>query len=123
MYFSQVGWEFGETWKRIARIYEKFGAPDEWRQAEQAEQIGYALNEAPLLPDSSRAFTSGAAVFWHPSVRSAAVGDTVLVGGTGPEVLTTGENWPMLTVDVKGTRFLRPAVLCREAATGWVIGE
>ena len=41
MYFSQAGWELGEVWKRIRRIYEKFGCANEWRLATQAEIIGY----------------------------------------------------------------------------------
>lgn len=45
MYFSSSEWKFAETWKRVERIYEKFGVPDEWRNAEQAEVIGYSVCE------------------------------------------------------------------------------
>lgn len=29
MYFSQATWTIRETWKRVARIYEKFGHAEE----------------------------------------------------------------------------------------------
>ncbi|MBX3443474.1 MAG: aminopeptidase P family N-terminal domain-containing protein [Planctomyces sp.] len=116
MYFSHPGWEFLETWSRMARIYEKFGAADEWRAAEQAEVIGYDACEAAIVPGSSRRFVAGSAVFWHPSVRSTVAGDTMLVRPQGLEVLTIGENWPMLPILVKGELLPRPAILCREAA-------
>jgi Xaa-Pro aminopeptidase len=116
MYFSQRGWAFSETWSRVARIYEKFGAAEEWRAAEQANVIGYDACEAAITPHSSKQFLTGSAVFWHPSVRNACVGDTVLLREQGLEVLTGGENWPMLPVTVKGESFPQPAILYRESA-------
>lgn len=128
IYFTQAGWSMEETWKRVARIYEKFGVPDEWRCADQASIIGYRDREATLLPTSSEKFQQQTAVFWHPSVRSSQVGDTMLVGSyaeagteadesTGSprfEILTPMQNWPVLSVRVKGTTLERPAILIRE---------
>ncbi|MBC7821444.1 MAG: M24 family metallopeptidase, partial [Planctomycetaceae bacterium] len=113
MYFSQAGWAMGETWKRVARIYEKFGHTEEWGFAEQAEVIGYQPCEARLTPTSDFTLQSGMAMFWHPSVGPASVGDTMLIGPSGLEVLTPTEQWPMTKVDVKGTAILRPDILQR----------
>jgi hypothetical protein len=41
------------------------------------------------------------------------VGDTMLIGPTGLEVLTPMEQWPMSKVDVKGATILRPDILQR----------
>ena len=114
MYFSQSGWSFDDVWQRIARIYEKFGEPEEWRAAEQAELIGYSPSEHLVVSRSERLMPGGAAVFWHPSVRSAAVGDTILVREGGFELLTQSESWPTLPIAVKNTPVPRPAILCRE---------
>jgi len=122
MFFSFGGWAFRETWDRVARIYEKFGAPDEWRAAEQAEVIGYDVCEASVGPQSTRKFVTGSAVHWHPSVGSASVADTILLTQTGFELLTIGENWPMLPVLVKNQPLPRPAIFCREAGpNGWSV--
>ncbi len=114
MYFSRGGWSFTDVWARIARIYEKFGEPEEWRAAEQADLIGYAPSEHLIVPRSERLLPTGSAVFWHPSVRSAAVGDTVLVREGGFELLTQSDNWPTLPIAVKNEPVPRPAILCRE---------
>jgi Xaa-Pro dipeptidase len=114
MSFSHAGWSFDEIWSRVLRIYEKFGHPEEWRAAEQAELIGYSTSEHLIVPRSQRQLAAGTAVHWHPSVRSAAVGDTILVGEQRFELLTASDNWPMLGVVVKNQPLPRPAILCRE---------
>lgn len=114
MYFSRAHWSYGDIWTRIARIYEKFGEPEEWRAAEQAELIGYSPSEHLVVPRSERLLPTGTAIFWHPSVRSAAVGDTVLVRERGFDVLTQTDSWPTLPIAVKNEPVPRPAILCRE---------
>jgi Xaa-Pro aminopeptidase len=118
MYFSQHGWSMEETWKRLSRIYEKFAVPDEWRSAEQAEIMGFQRCEQPVLPGSSMTFQKETAIFWHPSVRSALAGDTILVHEDGFEILTSSQNWPVLSVSVKGTSIERPGLLIRELSPG-----
>lgn len=119
MFFTQAGWSVRDVWSRVARIYEKFGAADEWRQAEQAEAIGYARTEFPLVPNSANPLLVGTAVFWHPTVRTAGTGDTLLVRDDGFELLTPSENWPQLEIEVKGKRIERPGILVRESTTDW----
>lgn len=114
MHFSQAGWSVEETWKRVARIYEKFGVADEWRAAEQAEFIGYAPQEERLLPTLKRSLPSWSAIHWHPSVRAALVSDTILVQPDRAEVVTPHENWPSVCVRVRGVPYDRPAILVRE---------
>ena len=113
MYFSQAGWTVAETWKRVARIYEKFGQAEEWEFADQAEVLGYEPCEARVTPHSEFTLQVGTAMFWHPSVGPALVGDTMLIGPNGLEMLTPMEQWPMSKVDVKGTTILRPDILQR----------
>lgn len=112
--FSQNDWTVQETWKRVSRIYEKFNIPDEWRCAQQAEVIGYSPNDFPISPASQLTFQPGMAVFWHPSVRSSLVGDTILVTRNGGEILTNSENWPLVSVRVKDTTLELPSLLIRE---------
>lgn len=113
IYFSQLGWSFRETWKRVARIYEKFGVPDEWRAAEQVELLGYKTVEDQLTPESTHCLQKNQLIHWHPSVRSSVVGDTFLILEKGVENLTPVTNWPVLSVTVKGTKIDRPGILVR----------
>lgn len=52
-------------------------------------------------------------MFWHPSVGPANIGDTMLIGPNGLEVLTPTEQWPMSKVNVRGVPILRPDILQR----------
>ena len=113
MYFSQANWIIRETWKRVARIYEKFGHAEEWEFADQAEVIGYQPSEVRVTPNSDFVLRAGMAMFWHPSVGPANIGDTMLIGPNGLEVLTPTEQWPMSKIDVKGAPILRPDILQR----------
>lgn len=113
IFFSRPEWAFQETWKRMARIYEKFGVPDEWRAAEQAELLGYKSCERLLTPTTTTCLQSRQLIHWHPSVRASAVGDTFLLNDSGIENLTPFSNWPVIGVTVKGTQIDRPGILIR----------
>ena len=119
IYFSHAGWELGEVWKRVHRIYEKLGIADEWRLADQGATAGYDLAGIIVAPEEKRPLASGMALDWHPSVRFAATGETILVQGEKPEWLTRPEQWPMITVNVKGESVSCPDMLCRETASTW----
>lgn len=113
MFFSQDQWEIFETWKRVERIYEKFGNSEEWHFADQGMITGYQLCEQPIAPKSEFRITSGMPIFWQPSIRTAQVSDTIVVKDSGFEVLTPMENWPQVEVDIKGVAIPRPDILLR----------
>lgn len=101
MYFSKAGEPIAEVWARVQRIYEKFGLPDEWRLADQAELLGYRLSEHQVGPASEMQLGNRQVLFWHPSVDQAACGDSVLTGER-VECLTGSSKWPAMVVQVRG---------------------
>ena len=111
MFFSRADWEVYSVWDRVQRIYEKFGYPDEWRAAPQAELIGYEPAELPIVPRSEFQLEARMPVHWHPSIGPALVSDTILIGESGFELLTPMESWPRVTVEVKGIAIARPDIL------------
>ncbi|NOX53953.1 MAG: M24 family metallopeptidase [Planctomycetes bacterium] len=119
MFFSKVGWELGETWARVERIYEKFDVAEEWRLADQADVIGYEISEAAVVPDSRFRLAAEMPVYWHPTVGPCLVADTILVGSPrtkshkGFEILTPPGRWPTVKVEVKGVPIVCPAILTR----------
>lgn len=116
MAFSKDEWELKETWKRVKRIYEKFEVPGEWQLARQAEVTGYNLHEVPLVPQSDFVLSAGMPMYWHPSVGPALMGESILLVEQGFEWLTPVENWPTLTVDVKGLLIQCPEILIRQSS-------
>jgi hypothetical protein len=111
-----------QVWARLQRIYEKFGAPDEWRLADQGEVCGYEACECSVVPGSDFRLESGQPVFWHPTVGPAIVGDTLLIQPEGQASLTRSVQWPMLTVAVKGVSIELPGILVRDGHEDWAVG-
>ncbi|MFN0055774.1 MAG: M24 family metallopeptidase [Planctomycetales bacterium] len=114
-YFSQSGWTLAEVWKKVERIYEKQGHPDEWQLADQGEVTGYLPKEALVNPTSAFRLQQGMAIHWHPSIGPMQMSDTCLVGETKTELVTRQDEWPQLCVAVKGTPVMLPDLLIKEA--------
>ena len=113
LYFSRAGRNVGDVWPKVRRIYEKFGCPDEWQLADQAEVTGYAACEACVTPSVDFPLTAGMPMHWHPSIGPALTGDTILLRDGLAELLTPADDWPLVTVNVKGEPLPRPDVLLR----------
>jgi len=111
IYFSQHDEPAADVIKRARRIYEKSGSPHEWLLAPQGGVTGYSPCELMLQPNSPFRFRAGMAVAWTPSVGMARTGDTVLLHENGFEILTIPQQWPTLTISVKGFEVDRPAAL------------
>jgi hypothetical protein len=111
IYFSQADWELFEVWNRVHRIYEKTGVEAEWRLADQAEIVEFEFGAVPMMPTSEFRLSPGTPVYWHPSVGPVLMGDTVLVGDHGTEILTASAEWPVVPILVKGTPVRVPAIL------------
>ena len=101
IYFSRTGEQLKDIWPKVRRIYDKFGMPTEWQLADQAEIIGYRAMEHQLTPDSEHELVAPTAIYWHPGVNAALMGDTILVMPGGCEIVTRSAVWPQLRVQVK----------------------
>ena len=113
IYFSRPGETVAEVFRRVRRIYEKFGAPHEWTLDYQGAVTGYSPREMPLRPDSPFVLRSDLPLRWNPSVRSARSEDTIVVDSRGFEVVTEAQRWPKVEVRVKGFPLERPGILIR----------
>lgn len=111
LYFSRHGQPLNEIWPKVRRIYEKFGLANEWQLSDQADVIGYRTCEQQLTPSSDFVIQAPTALYWHPGVGSAMLGDTVLVMPTGCDIMTRSESWPELRVQVKGRDVPCPGIL------------
>ncbi|MCA9047395.1 MAG: M24 family metallopeptidase [Planctomycetaceae bacterium] len=112
MFFSRSGQIAGDIWKKVQRIYDKFGIPNEWKRADQGSVVGFTLSEAPIAPGSEYQLPDPVPLFWHPSVGRAMTGDTVLCSETAVRQLTTSPSWPQVTVEVKGCPVTCAGILC-----------
>ena len=114
MFFSRRKNTLDEVWQKVHRIYDKFGMSTEWQLADQASICGYAINAGQLRPGSDTVIQAPSAMFWHPSVGPAMMGDTLLCMETANEQLTLSPSWPQARVIVKGREVLCPGILLLE---------
>ena len=116
LHFSTAGAAWADVWPKVARIYEKTGPPggagaEDWRPAPVAVRTGYRPAAAAPGPAADFMLEPGTAWCWQPRCGPAACGDTVLVTESGPALVLTGmEEWPRVTVSVKGTEYHRPGI-------------
>ena len=110
-FFSRNGSVVSDVWGKVHRIYEKFGLSREWQQADQADVVGFSPSEQQVTPECSFVLQAPTAIFWHPSVGPAMVGDTVLVQDSSVEFLTSRRSWPKLIVHVRNRPVTCPGVL------------
>ncbi|MFY9252985.1 MAG: M24 family metallopeptidase [Fuerstiella sp.] len=116
LYFSRHNETLGGVWKKVHRIYEKFGIPFEWQQADQADVLGYRPSERRLVPESDFLLDGPVPLFWHSSVGPAMIGDSILCRDGVNETLTRSESWPELPVQVKGHDVMCPGILLRRTS-------
>ena len=114
MFFSKRGIGVPDLWRKVKRIYEKFGMPFEWQLSDQAEVIGYGVRETSLVTDRETELRAPSAVFWHPAVGPSMAGDTILVQEQGTELLTSVKNWKKVKVKVRGISVQVADILIRE---------
>jgi Xaa-Pro dipeptidase len=113
--FSQAEQPLGEVWQRVQRIYEKLGVNQEWTLADQGGVTGYSPMEIPIRPKSELVLRSGMPLVWTPSVGPVVWGDTIMVRPDSVEYLTAPDQWPLMTISVKGQAISVPDLLCRES--------
>ena len=111
LFFSRDQEELSTVWSKVHRIYEKFGMENEWQLADQGSIIGYDPIENQIGPQAKETIVGPSAVFWHPSVGPAMLGDTLVCKESHNERITTSSTWPQIPVTVKGKEVFCPGIL------------
>jgi Xaa-Pro aminopeptidase len=108
---TRPGQTLGEVFDQGIAAYKATGFADEWQLHHQGGPAGYEPREYIATPGSTDLVVVGQAYAWNPSITGVKSEDTILVGDRDQEVMTAIEGWPMLTVNVDGREYVRPAVL------------
>lgn len=108
---TRPGRALGEIFGSAQAAYASTGFADEWQYHHQGGPAGYEAREVIATPEMTQAVVAGQAYAWNPSIAGAKSEDTILVGESGNEVLTTIEGWPTWEITVNGQGIARPAIL------------
>ncbi len=109
---TRPGRKLGDIFMRAADIYTETGYANEWQLHHQGGPAGYEPREYLATPDATDVVAAGQVYAWNPSITGTKSEDTILVGETDNETLTTISGWPMVTVQLApGHTVTRPAIL------------
>ena len=108
---TRPGQTLGQVFSRATAAYAETGFADEWQLHHQGGPAAYEPREWVATPGAAEVVSIGQAYAWNPSITGTKSEDTILVGASGNQVLTTIAGWPMLPITVDGQTILRPAIL------------
>jgi antitoxin VapB len=108
---TRPGVTLGEVFAQAQAAYARNGFADEWQLHHQGGPAAYEPREFVGAPQHGHIALEGEVYAWNPSITGVKSEDTILVGATTNEVLTTITGWPMLKVQANGQTWERPAIL------------
>jgi len=108
---TRPGQTLGQVFSRATAAYAEAGFADEWQWHHQGGPAAYEPREWVATPGATDVISVGQAYAWNPSVTGTKSEDTILVGESNNEVMTTISGWPVLPIMVEGQTIPRPAIL------------
>ncbi|MBA3823433.1 MAG: M24 family metallopeptidase [Ktedonobacterales bacterium] len=110
---TQVGQTIGGMFALARTAYTEQGYPEAIEEHHQGGSTGYGSREVLARPDDPTPIALHQAFAWNPSVRGVKSEDTMLLGPTGPEILTAIDGWPTEEITSDGHTIARPLILER----------
>jgi antitoxin VapB len=109
---TRPGRTLGEVFDDLRRAYAANGFPDEWKLHHQGGSCGYNPRDRIGTPGNDVRVVDNQGFAWNPSITGTKSEDTVIVTGTGVEVLTAHSNeWPSVMGRADGHELRRADVL------------
>lgn len=99
---SQPGATLGALLETGQTAYAEAGYPGEWQHHHQGGVIGYEPREYIATPGGTDVLAAGQALAWNPTVQGAKMEDTILLGETSNEIITSTPLWPVEMVETPG---------------------
>ena len=108
---TRAGKTMGEMYTLADHAYHDEGFPTAIQEHHQGGSIAYLPREVLARPNEPVVIAERQAFAWNPSIRGAKSEDTIILGPSGPAIITQTPDWPMVPVTIEGQTIQRPAVL------------
>lgn len=102
-----------EVFRKAVEMYAETGFADEWKQHHQGGATGYAPRDYRGTLDSPETVLDRQAFAWNPSIAGTKSEDTIIVMGSGQEIVSASGEWPIVEVEYQGGMIGRPDILVR----------
>lgn len=111
MAHTRPGTPAREVFRKGVDAYAEKGYPEEWKLHHQGGAIGYQPRDYRAHFQTPDVVALHQAFCWNPSITGTKSEDTILATADGPELITRPIDFPTLTLEVAGRRFVRPTIL------------
>lgn len=108
---TRPGASLGDIFASAQAAYASTGFADEWTLHHQGGPASFEPRDFVATPGAPQIVSAGQVYAWNPSIAGTKSEDTILVGETGNEVLTTIKGWPSIAVEIDGQVIERPDIL------------
>lgn len=108
---TRSGKTMGDMYALAKLAYEEEGYPTATEEHHQGGSIAYLPREILARPNETTVIAERQAFAWNPSLRGAKSEDTIILGPSGPVIITQTPDWPMVSVTIDGQTMQRPAIL------------
>ena len=99
------------------QAYRDEGYPTAITEHHQGGSIAYLPREIFAHPDETEVISEQQAFAWNPSIRGTKSEDTIILGPSGPKVITQMRDWPLVSITIDDQTILRPAILVGSATS------
>ncbi len=108
---TRPGASLGDIFVSAQAAYAATGYADEWTLHHQGGPASFEPRDYVATPGAPQIVSAGQVYAWNPSITGTKSEDTIMVGETGNEVLTTIAGWPTISVEIDGEVIERPDIL------------
>lgn len=88
-----------EYFGMLQELYNGAGYEDEWKKHHQGGPTGYACREIIIAPETDYVLREGHVYAWNPTIAGVKCEETTYFSGTGIEILTRTDKWPVRKVE------------------------
>jgi antitoxin VapB len=107
---TRPGKKLNQVFQAAKEAYAEVGYADEWHLHHQGGPAGFDPREFIATDIVDIPVGTGQVYAWNPSITGCKSEDTILIGEDGNEILSTIEDWPMISIQVNGQTIDRPAI-------------
>jgi hypothetical protein len=103
----------GDVFRKTCALYEELGYRDEWKLHHQGGAMGYDIRDTIVTLESTEKVQPDQCFCWNPSIGGTKSEDGFIAHRDGFTFITRPILYPILTLEVEGKEFSRPALLER----------
>lgn len=108
---TRPGMTLKDVFQTCMKAYKEAGYPEEWKLHHQGGPTAYEPREWIATPQSQEKVVIGQTYAWNPSITGTKSEDTIQIGESANEIITTVPGWPTIDVDIDGVIYQRPDIM------------